>query len=261
MAQQWPTALITGASVGIGRALATCFAKQGYELVLIARNVQKLNQLAGQLTQQYRVPVKVLPQDLTHPKAAIAIATQLREAQITIDVLVNNAGFGDFGYFWERETARELAMIQVNVMALTHLTRLLLPSMLAQGRGRILNVASTAAFQPGPLMAVYYASKAYVLSFSEALANELRGTGVTLTVLCPGPTASDFQRTAQMERSRFVSAQTLMPAETVAQAGYDGLMRGQVIVVPGLRNQVLALLVRFLPRPLVRQIVRNLQAG
>ncbi|MEM8638533.1 MAG: SDR family oxidoreductase [Cyanobacteria bacterium P01_G01_bin.54] len=260
MTQKFPTALITGASSGIGRALATCFAQNGYQLVLIARDVPKLNQVAGQLTQQYRVPVKVLPQNLARLGAANAIAGQLKEAQITIDILVNNAGFGGFGYFWQRETAQELAMIQVNAMALTHLTRLLLPEMIAQGQGRILNVASTAAFQPGPLMAVYYATKAYVLSFSEALANELQGTGVSLTVLCPGPTASGFQQAAQMEASRLVKARKLMDAQTVAQAGYAGLMRGQVVVVPGLRNQVLAFSIRFLPRPIVRSLVRRMQS-
>lgn len=261
MTQHFPTALITGASGGIGRALATCFAEQGYQLVLVARNVKALNQVAGQLTQQYRIPVKVLPQNLAQLGAANLIVQELQAAQITVDVLVNNAGFGDFGYFWQRETARSLAMIQVNVMALTHLTRLLLPEMIAQGGGKILNVASMAAFVPGPVMAVYYATKAYVLSFSEALANELQGTGVSLTILCPGPTTSGFHAAAQIQPLPPSSQHRLMDVQTVAQAGVAGLLRGQVIVVPGLKNQVLALAIRVLPRPIVRSLVRRMQSA
>ena len=180
-----PTALVTGASSGIGLELATLLAKDRHDLVLVARGRERLDGVARGLTEEFGVAATVLPADLTDPSAPIDIALALAERKLAIDILVNNAGFGVYGFFAQTPLEKELAMIQVNITALTHLTKLLLPGMLERRRGRILNVASTAAFQPGPLMAVYYATKAYVLSFSEALANETAGTGVTVTALCP----------------------------------------------------------------------------
>jgi hypothetical protein len=228
--------------------------------VVVARNQKALQDLADELTRAFGIEVTVLAKDLARPDAPTEIAVALQEASVQIDVLVNNAGFAAYGPFAETDLAAELEMMQVNMVALTHLTKLLLPGMLQRREGKILNVASTAAFQPGPLMAVYYATKAYVLSFSEALANELRGSGVTVTALCPGPTRSGFQQRARMEESRLVQGQMqIMEADTVARAGYRGLMDNRTIVVPGLQNRVLAFGVRLLPRNLVTHIARMAQ--
>ena len=201
----------------------------------------------------------VVTADLSQPRAAEGLVATLDERGLEIDVLVNNAGYALYGAFAETDLADELAMIQVNIVALTHLTKLLVRKMIARKEGRVLNVASTAAFQPGPLMAVYYATKAYVLSFSEALANELAGTGVTVTALCPGPTKTGFQARAQMEESKLVRGKEIMTAETVARAGYAGLMKGKTIVIPGMSNKMMAQAVRFLPRDTVTRLVRNAQ--
>jgi short-subunit dehydrogenase len=253
------TALVTGASSGIGAALATLFARDRYELVLVARSEEALNRTAEALRSRHGIAATVLATDLARPAAAQQIFDELRGRGIGVDVLVNNAGFATFGRFDEIPTEQDLELLQVNVVALTHLTKLFLPGMVARRRGRILNVASTAGFQPGPLMAVYYASKAYVLSLSEALANELQGTSVTVTALCPGPTTTGFQKRAAMEDSKLVAGRRLMSAEAVAKAGYKGMQQGDVIVVPGLQNRVLAEAVRLLPRRLVTRIVRNAQ--
>jgi len=252
------TALITGASGGIGYDLAKEFASHGYNVVLVARSKEKLEQLAQELRTTYGIQATVLTQDLGAPAAPQQIFDQLTQAGITVDVLVNNAGFASYGFFHEADTQKELDMIQLNVMALVYLTRLFLPGMVARRSGKILNVASTAAFQPGPLMAVYYATKAFVLSFSEAIANELKDSGVTVTALCPGPTESGFQARAAMEDSKLVQS-GLMDSMTVAQAGYEGLMQGKTVVIPGLFNKVGAVAPRFVPRKMVTQVVRNMQ--
>lgn len=253
------TALITGASGGIGYDLAKEFASHGYHVVLLARSKEKLEQLAQELSKAYGIQATVLAQDLGAPAAPQQIFEQLEKAGITIDVLVNNAGFASYGFFHELDMQKELEMIQLNVMALVHLTRLFLPGMVARQSGKILNIASTAAFQPGPLMAVYYATKAFVLSFSEAIANELENTGVTVTALCPGPTESGFQARAAMEDSKLVQS-GLMDSATVAKAGYEGLMQGKTVVIPGLFNKVGALAPRFVPRSMATRVVRNMQA-
>lgn len=253
------TALITGASSGIGYELAKIFANRGYDLVLIARNKQKLSRVADEFQEKFGTLARIIVEDLSIPNAPTKIFQQLQQDAIAIDVLVNNAGFAAYGFFWETDLDAELQMMQVNMVALTHLTKLFLKEMVARGQGKILNIASTAAFQPGPLMAVYYATKAYVLSFSEALANELQGTGVTVTALCPGPTESGFQARANMERSKLVSGKRIMDAKTVAEIGYRGLMNNQTVVVPGLKNKLLTLSVRFTPRNLVTKIVRSMQ--
>ena len=251
-------ALITGASAGIGYELTKLFARDGSQLVLVARNPQRLTEVKDELQRHFHASVKVVSKDLALAQAPDELFAELHREGVAVDCLVNNAGFGAHGRFAEADLSSQLQMMQVNMVALTHLVRLLLPGMIERGTGRILNVASTAAFQPGPLMAVYYASKAYVLSFSEALANELRGTGVSVTALCPGPTKTQFQRRAGMEETKLMSGGT-MDAKAVAVAGYRGLMAGKAVVIPGIRNRLLALAVKHLPRPLVIRAVRKIQ--
>jgi uncharacterized protein len=253
------TVLITGASGGIGLDLARLFAEGGHDLVLVARSEGKLRELAAELVAKHGVKATVMPADLARPEAPDELARQLRSDGITVDILVNNAGYGMFGPFVEADARTELEMIQVNIVALTSLTKLLLPEMVERKTGRILNVASTAAFQPGPLMAVYYATKAYVLSFTEALANELRGTGVTATALCPGPTSTGFQALARMEDSKMVRGKKIMTSQAVARVGYAGMMKGKAVIVPGFKNKLLATSVRFAPRAMVTSLVRSLQ--
>jgi len=249
------TALITGASSGIGADLARLFARDGYDLVLVARREEKLRELAKELG----VTSTVIVADLARPDAAQEIANALVEKSINIDVLVNNAGLGLAGPFMANDFAKDLQMIQVNIVALTQLTKLLLPGMVSRRQGRILNVASTAAFQPGPLMAVYYATKAYVLSFSEAIAEELRGTGVTVTALCPGPTATGFGSVAGMEQTRLFTLMKPMSSAEVAKIGYEAMKRGRRVVVTGMMNRLLVQSIRISPRRMVTTIVRKLQ--
>lgn len=253
-----PTALITGASGGFGADFARLFAQDGYDLVLIARSEGKLKQLAQELVSQHGIRALVIAQDLTAAAAPQQIFDQLQTAGVQVDVLINNAGFASYGLFHELDMNKELELVQLNVKTLVHLTRLFLPGMVQRGRGRVLNVASTAAFQPGPLMANYYASKAYVLSFSEALANELEGTGVTTTCLCPGPTRTGFQDRAAMQESKLVQG-GLMDSMTVARQGYAGLVAGKTIIVPGFQNWIGTFLPRFVPRKMATRLVRNLQ--
>jgi uncharacterized protein len=252
------TVLVTGASSGIGAELARVFAQSGSTLVLSARSVDKLEVLAAELRQKYSIKVHVLPADLATSDGPAQLLRRLQAQGLVVDVLVNNAGYAGFGPFAETDWAHEAGMLQLNVVSLTELTKRLLPAMVAQGRGGILNVASTAAFQPGPLMAVYYASKAYVLSFSEAVAEEVRKTGVTVTALCPGPTTSGFQARAAMEASKLVHGKRLMDAASVAQAGYEGFRRGATVVIPGFQNRLLAQSVRFTPRRWVTRLVHRM---
>lgn len=253
-----PTALVTGASTGIGYELAKLFAADKYNLVLVARSRDRLEKVAAEILANHGVEVKVIAQDLSEPGAPVQLLEKTVGGGATVDILVNNAGFGTFGHFSQSGLAAQLAMMQVNIASLTMLTRLFLDDMLLRKRGRILNVASTAAFQAGPLMAVYYASKAYVLSFSEALANELKGTGVTVTCLCPGPTATEFHERAKMMDSRLLIP-TRMSVARVARIGYRGLMCGKTLVIPGMHNWVLAQVVRLVPRRTAAWIVRVFQ--
>lgn len=252
------TALITGASGGIGLEFAKVFATNGYDLILVARS-ESLTGIAADLTQKHKITALPILRDLAAPDAAQAIFDQVSGAGLTVDVLVNNAGFATYGYFTELDLAKELNMIQLNIAALVHLTGLFLSGMKARKAGRILNVASTAAFQPGPLMATYYATKAFVLSWTEALNAEMKGTGVTLTALCPGPTESGFQNRAAMTDSKLVQG-TLMSGESVAQQGYDALMAGSDIVVPGFRNQFFAFVVRLTSRKQAANVTMGMQS-
>ncbi len=254
------TALITGASSGIGIEFARVFAKNGYNLVVAARSEGKLNALARELETAHRVTVSVLPVDLSKPEAPEQVFAFTEKQGLTVDVLVNNAGFADFGEFYQADWAKNAEMIDLNVRTLTHLTHLFLPGMVARKSGRVLNVASTAAFQPGPLMSVYYATKAYVLSFSEAIANELKGSGVTVTALCPGATESGFQAKAAMEDSKLVKGKKLPTSQEVAEFGYEALLAGKTVAVHGTFNYLQSLAPRFLPRNFVTQLVRNTQA-
>jgi uncharacterized protein len=250
------TVLITGASSGIGLELARIFAAEKYRLVLSARSVEPMEKLAAEF-RATGVEVDVIPADLANADEPKRLFDEIIQRGITIDILVNNAGFGTHGKFWEIDPAQELALLQVNVVSLVHLTRLFLPGMVERRRGKILNVASTAGFQPGPLMANYYASKAYVVSFSEAIANELRGKGVTVTALCPGPTVTNFQKRAGIENSALFQVAGLS-AEAVALAGYDAMMRGKRICIPGMKNRLLATLGKLVPKPLLLATVRKL---
>ncbi len=251
------TALITGASGGIGYELALLFARDRYDCVLVARSHDKLTALAARLESEFRVKTLVLAKDLAKPSAVDEIYEEVTAASLNVDVLVNNAGFTVYGRFVETDSQTEHEMLQVNVIALTALTKLFLKGMVDRRYGRILNLASTAAFVPGPLMAVYYASKAYVLSFSEALANELNGTGVTVTALAPGSTRTGFQERGKMENARLIRG-SLADAASVALAGYRGLMAGKSVVIPGLGNTLLTVVVRFSPRQVVTRVSRRL---
>ncbi len=252
-----PLAVVTGASGGLGSELARCFAAGGYDLVLTARRADELHALAAELPA---VTCHVLPADLADPMAPGELVAGLAARGLTPDVLVANAGFGLYGPFAGCDERRLHDLLQVNVVAVTQLVRLILPGMIDRGRGRILTVASTAAFQPGPLMAAYYASKAYVLSLSEAVAHECRGTGVTVTCLCPGPTATGFSDAARMGESKLFDGPGVMAAKAVAAAGYDGCLRGKRVVVPGVKNRVGAFVGRHLPRRLMLPLVSRIQA-
>ena len=256
MAESNSTALITGASSGIGYELAKLFAKDKHNLVLVARSESKLAQFADDLRRQFGVAVTPVALDLTNANAPQLLFERLQSARIGIDVLVNNAGYGTMGEFAGVPWEESLGQIQLNITALTHLTKLFLPSMIEKHSGKILNVASTAGFQPGPLMAVYYASKAYVILFSEALANELRGSGVTVTCLCPGPTDTGFAARAGNAHSRLFQWFRPMSAQAVARVGYRALMKGKTLVIAGFTNRLLAESVRISPRKMVVRISR-----
>ena len=254
------TVLITGASSGIGRELAKCFARDGSRLILLARKRNALQDLADELRQAHKTTSEVLPADLAEPGTPARVFEHFQVHGTKIDVLVNNAGFGAQGPFSNPPVQRQLDMLQVNVTALTHLTRLFLPGILQRGHGGILNVASTAAFQPGPGMALYYATKAFVLSLTEAISDEVAGSGVTITALCPGPTATNFAAAAGAGFSRHF-LKSAMSAEVVARIGHHAFRQGRVLVIPGLRNKVLAFAVRLAPRAWVRRIVKRLNAA
>lgn len=257
MPERRKTALVTGASVGLGRELAKLFAADGHDLVLVARRKDKLDELAAELAKAHGVAATVMPSDLTDPAAPAALADKVRAAGLEVEFLVNNAGFGSNGAFHELDEKRELDMVQVNIAALVQLTRKFLPAMVARKSGRVLNVGSTAGFVPGPFMATYYASKAFVISFTEAIAFELEGTGVTATVLCPGATATEFAAVAGNDKSPLFKS-GVADAVSVALHGYRAMMAGRIVAIPGARNKMLIQSLRLSPRATIRGIAARL---
>ncbi|HWX79547.1 MAG TPA: SDR family oxidoreductase [Steroidobacteraceae bacterium] len=254
------SALVTGASMGIGVDLAECLARDGYDLILAARSEAALNAVAGRLSAAHGVKAAVFAVDLGEHGGGTRLAQAVSAAGLKVDVLVNNAGFGKAGVFAGSEIGPQLGMIDLDVRALVELTHIYWPEMLAQNRGGVLNVASMAAFVPGPLMAVYYASKAFVLSFSEALWEEARGTGVHVSCLCPGATKSKFRERAGTGSTRLGQTAVVMESMPVAEAGYAGLRNNQRVVITGKGNHRTVWMVPFLPRTVVLKMVRNIQS-
>jgi len=249
------TTLITGASGGIGYELAKLFARDHHNLILVARSADKLAQVAIEL-QSHGITVKTIALDLAQPPAPKFLFDQLQREGISVDILINNAGFGAYGQFAQMSEQEIQGQIDLNITALTQLTRLFLPPMLVRHSGRIMNVASTAGFQPGPLLAVYYATKAYVISFSEAIANELRNSGVTVTCFCPGATHTGFAKRSGTEKSRLFKQLGGMSAEKVALDGYRAVMEGRTLAISGMHNWVVAQSTRFAPRKMVTAVSR-----
>jgi uncharacterized protein len=250
-----PYALITGASSGIGMELAKQFAADKHNLILVARSGDKLIRLAKALGDQFGIQTKVISVDLGRPDGADLVYQEVQSSGLTVRYLVNNAGLGLFGKHQDTDLEDEQAMINVNITALTRMTKLFLPDMVKANRGYIMNVASTAAFQPGPYMAVYYATKAYVLSYTEALATDLEDTEIRVTALCPGPTQSGFQNAAVMNHSALVNGKRLPTAAEVAQEGYAALQAGKVVAITGFMNWIMAQSIRITPRSIVRRLV------
>jgi uncharacterized protein len=254
------TALVTGASAGIGVDLAACFAKEGYDLILAARSGPALEAVAAELAGKHGVKATAIAVDLGAHGGGAKLAAEIAQRGLSVDVLVNNAGFGHAEPFDKAPLDTQLGQIDLNVRALVELTHIYWPQMLAKKRGGVINVASTAAFQPGPFMAIYYATKAFVLSFSEALWEEARGTGVHVSCLCPGATVSKFRERAGTDKVRLTQGITPMPSMTVARMGHNAFRRNRRVIVTGGRNAFMAGLVKFMPRTTVLGIVRNLQS-
>jgi len=252
------TALITGASNGIGMELAKVHASKGGDLVLVARNKPKLDELKKDLESRYNVKVYTIGKDLSLVNSAKEVYQETTKENIQIDYLINNAGFGDYGMFAETDWNKESQMINLNITTLTLFTKLYLQDMIKRGSGKIMNVASTAAFQSGPTMAVYCATKAYVLSFSEAISNELIDKGITVTVLCPGATESGFQVAAAMEESELFKGKKLPTSKEVAEYGYASMMKGKTVAIHGILNYIMAISVGFLPRAIVLKTSRRI---
>lgn len=259
MEQTKHTVLISGASSGIGYELAKIFARNGHDLILVARSADKLLQFAELLRNDYQVQVAAFARDLSDLQQVRELYETITQEGVFVDFLINNAGFGDYGYFVDSDWHKTEQMIQLNITSLTLMTHLFLQNMKQQQRGRIMHVASTAAFQPGPLMAVYYATKSYVLFFSEALFNELAEHHITVTALCPGPTESGFQAAADLHESRLVKGKRLPSAASVAEYGFMAMMQGKRLAIPGAMNKLMAVMIRFSPRAWVLKVVRWMQ--
>jgi uncharacterized protein len=250
------TALITGTSSGLGVEFARIHASKGGDLILVARSKDKMDILKLELERQYGVSVLVVVKDLADSSAPQYIYDELRRVGVSVDYLINNAGLGDFGLFAECDWEKQMNMINLNVIALAGLTRMFLPDMIKSKYGKVLNVASTASFQPGPTMSVYFATKAFVLSFSEAIANELQGTGVTVTALCPGATETGFKAAASLGSSRLFTSNGIASSKEVAEFGYKAMIKGRTVAVYGCLNWIMAESVRFVPRKVVASIAR-----
>lgn len=254
------TAVITGASSGIGLELARVFARNGYNLVLVARSRSKLLAISQELTGNYAIKIDIIIADLSEHSAATFVFNEIHRLGIEVDVLVNNAGVGLYGEFVNQSWDSLDKMIILNIHTLTHLTQLFLPLMVSRHRGKIIQIASTAAFQPGPTMAVYYATKSYVLNFSAALQHELKGTGVTITTICPGPTKSGFQEAAEMNESRLFWMMSIPGSDEVAEFSYQMAMKGKSVAVHGFLNRVMAFLTRFMPRRFVMSVAKSIMS-
>ncbi len=252
-------ALITGASSGIGMELARVCARNGHNLLLTARREKRLLELKKELEAEFDVDVIFYTIDLADYDAPEKLFEFVRKNSFSVQILVNNAGVGDYGFFHESDWKRQAAMLDLNIRALTHLTHLFLPEMIKQDRAYILNVASTAAFQPGPMMSVYYATKSYVLSFGEAIANELQDTGVSVTTLCPGPTESEFQKEANMEKSKLFDRFPVATSLDVAEYGFKAMMKGKRVAIYGLINKMVPRAVAISPRNFVTKVSRFIQ--
>jgi short-subunit dehydrogenase len=252
------TALITGASNGIGLELAKVHASKGGDLVLVARNKSKLDELKTELEKQFNISIYTVGKDLSLPNAAQEIYDETKKQNIQVDYLINNAGFGDFGMFAETDWDKELQMINLNITTLTLFTKLYLQDMVKRRNGRIMNVASTAAFQPGPTMAVYCATKAYVLSLTEAISNEVSDKGVSITALCPGATETGFQAAGAMDESKLFKGKKLPTAKEVAVYGYNSMIKGKTVAIHGSMNYIMSNSIRFIPRALVLKVSRKM---
>ena len=252
------TALITGASGGIGLELARIHASKGDDLVLVARSGDKLSEIKTEFEAKYNVSVRFMVKDLSMPHAAMKVFDEVTGHGIVVDYLINNAGFGDFGLFLESDWDKQESMINLNITALAHLTKLFLPGMVERGGGKILNVASLAAFTPGPTMSVYFATKAFVLSFSQALNNELKDKGITVTALCPGSVDTKFHEVALGDPG-LVRERKMMSAVEAAEIGYQSMMNGKPVVIPGYKNSFLAFASRFAPREVIVKSTRKIQ--
>ncbi|MFW6019343.1 MAG: SDR family NAD(P)-dependent oxidoreductase [Bacteroidales bacterium] len=253
------TALVTGASGGIGKEFARLLAIKGYNLILVARSKDKLEELQKTWREEFQIEIYIFPTDLANKKQLSQLFNRVKFEQLKVDILINNAGFGDYGEFINANPKKEDAMIRVNISALTTLTRDFAKEMVKNNHGYILNVSSVAAFQPGPLMAVYAATKAYVLSYTQAVANELKGTGVNATVLCPGPVDTDFAKNASLETSRLFKIMQPVSARYVANYGLKAMFKKKVLAVPGFKEKFMAGTVKFLPSKFATQITRKIQ--
>jgi short-subunit dehydrogenase len=254
-----PAALVTGASTGLGREFARICAREGYDVILVARSRPQLEALSAEIEATFKRRAVVFPQDLATPDAGRIVFDAVQQSGMPLEILINNAGFGLVGRFWELDGNKQIEMLQVNVLALTELTRLCLPGFIAQRKGRIMNIASTAAFQPGPLMAVYFATKAYVVSFSEAVHNEAREFGVSVTCVCPGPTKTEFADRAGMGNSRLFKGRRTMEARDVAEQGFSAMKSGRALLIPGRMNAAMAFMARMAPLQLAASVARRLQ--
>lgn len=255
-----PWALVTGASTGLGKEFCELFAKDNINLIIVSRNKEKLDELASSLKVKFKIQVEVCAFDLSIQSNVEEVVKFISAKNIPIDYLVNNAGMGVYGKFTETNWNQEHQMMELNMISLAHLMKSIIPMMVKNKKGKILNVASTAAFQPGPLMSIYFASKAFVLSLSEALNEELKNTGVTITTLCPGPTETEFFKSAKMESLKFADTRSrlMMTSKEVAEIGYKSLMSSERVVVAGIINKITAFSTRFLPRPLLAKIAQQL---
>lgn len=254
------TVLITGASSGIGLELSRVFARNSYDLVLVARSLERMTELAAELNRNFGCRVHIVPVDLSEHGASLAVYQEVQRLGVDINVLVNNAGVGLYGEFEQQDWKSLDRMITLNIHSLTHLTHLFLPAMKLRSAGRIIQIASTAAFQPGPTMAVYYATKSYVLSFSSALQHELKGTGITVTTICPGPTRSGFQDNAEMGGSRLFSMMAIPGSDVVAEFTYKMAMKGKTVAIHGWLNRVMAFLTRIMPRWILMSVAKSIMA-